>query len=74
MAIKNIAYYVVERFSEFEPLDSVRAASSEMEQVASVRLSDSRRVRRWWWFQIREIFRSPSRSSTTERSSKPRYP
>jgi glucosylceramidase len=33
---KNIAYYVVEHFSQFVPPDSVRVASSEMEQLASV--------------------------------------
>jgi glucosylceramidase len=38
---KNVAYYVVEHFSQFVPPDSVRVASSEMEQLASVALSDS---------------------------------
>ncbi len=33
---KNVAYYVVEHFSQFVPPDSVRVASSEMEQLASV--------------------------------------
>jgi glucosylceramidase len=33
---KNVAYYVVEHFSRFVPPDSVRVASSEMEQLASV--------------------------------------
>jgi glucosylceramidase len=33
---KNIAYYVVEHFSQFVPPQSVRIASSEMEQLASV--------------------------------------
>jgi glucosylceramidase len=33
---KNIAYYVVEHFSQFVPPGSVRVASSEMEQLASV--------------------------------------
>jgi glucosylceramidase len=33
---KNIAYYVLEHFSQFVPPGSVRVASSEMEQLASV--------------------------------------
>ena len=33
---KNVAYYVVQHFSQFEPPGSVRVASSEMEQLASV--------------------------------------
>src|SRR5580658_1977140 len=33
---KNIAYYVVEHFSQFVPPGSVRVASSEMEQLASL--------------------------------------
>ena len=33
---KNIAYYVVQHFSQFVPPGSVRVASSEMEQLASV--------------------------------------
>jgi len=33
---KNVAYYVVEHFSRFVPPGSVRVASSEMEQLASV--------------------------------------
>jgi glucosylceramidase len=33
---KNLAYYVVEHFSQFVPPASVRVASSEMEQLASV--------------------------------------
>lgn len=33
---KNVAYYVVEHFSQFVPPGSVRIASSEMEQLASV--------------------------------------
>ena len=33
---KNIAFYVVEHFSQFVPPGSVRIASSEMEQLASV--------------------------------------
>jgi glucosylceramidase len=33
---KNVAYYVLEHFSQFVPPGSVRVASSEMEQVASV--------------------------------------
>ena len=33
---KNIAYYVVEHFSQFVPPGSVRVASTEMEQLASV--------------------------------------
>jgi glucosylceramidase len=33
---KNIAFYVVEHFSQFVPPGSVRVASSEMEQLASV--------------------------------------
>jgi len=32
----NVAYYVVEHFSQFVPPGSVRVASSEMEQLASV--------------------------------------
>ncbi len=35
-ATKNIAFYVVEHFSQFVPPGSVRIASSEMEQLASV--------------------------------------
>jgi glucosylceramidase len=35
-ATKNIAFYVVEHFSQFVPSGSVRVASSEMEQLASV--------------------------------------
>ncbi len=35
-ATRNVAYYVVEHFSRFVPPDSVRVASSEMEQLASV--------------------------------------
>jgi len=35
-ATKNVAYYVVEHFSQFVPPGSVRVASSEMEQLASV--------------------------------------
>jgi glucosylceramidase len=34
-ATKNVAYYVVEHFSQFVPPGSVRVASSEMEQLAS---------------------------------------
>jgi glucosylceramidase len=33
---KNVAYYVLEHFSQFVPPASVRIASSEMEQLASV--------------------------------------
>ena len=33
---KNVAYYVVEHFSQFVPPGSVRVASSQMEQLASV--------------------------------------
>jgi glucosylceramidase len=33
---KNVAYYVIEHFSQFVPPGSVRVASSEMEQLASV--------------------------------------
>ncbi|MGA8438306.1 MAG: glycoside hydrolase family 30 beta sandwich domain-containing protein [Candidatus Sulfotelmatobacter sp.] len=33
---KNVAYYVLEHFSQFVPTGSVRVASSEMEQLASV--------------------------------------
>ncbi len=33
---RNVAYYVVEHFSQFVPPGSVRVASSEMEQLASV--------------------------------------
>lgn len=33
---KNVAYYVVEHFSQFVPPGSVRVASSEMEQLATV--------------------------------------
>ena len=33
---KNVAFYVVEHFSQFVPAGSVRVASSEMEQLASV--------------------------------------
>jgi glucosylceramidase len=33
---KNVAYYVLEHFSQFVPPDSVRVASSEMEQLATV--------------------------------------
>src|SRR3984957_13704056 len=33
---KNVAFYVVEHFSQFVPPGSVRVASSEMEQLASV--------------------------------------
>jgi glucosylceramidase len=33
---RNVAYYVVEHFSQFVPPGSVRIASSEMEQLASV--------------------------------------
>jgi len=33
---KNVAYYVVDHFSQFVPPGSVRVASSEMEQLASV--------------------------------------
>jgi glucosylceramidase len=33
---KNVAYYVLEHFSEFVPTGSVRVASSEEEQLASV--------------------------------------
>jgi glucosylceramidase len=33
---KNVAYYVVEHFSQFVPPGSVRVASSEMEQLESV--------------------------------------
>jgi len=33
---KNIAYYVLEHFSQFVPPGSVRVASTEMEQLASV--------------------------------------
>jgi glucosylceramidase len=33
---KNVAYYVVQHFSQFVPPGSVRVASSEMEQLASV--------------------------------------
>ncbi|MFZ1009785.1 MAG: glycoside hydrolase family 30 beta sandwich domain-containing protein [Candidatus Sulfotelmatobacter sp.] len=33
---KNVAYYVLEHFSQFVPPGSVRVASSEMEQLASV--------------------------------------
>ncbi len=35
-ATKNVAFYVVEHFSQFVPPGSVRVASSEMEQLASV--------------------------------------
>jgi glucosylceramidase len=35
-ATRNVAYYVVEHFSQFVPPGSVRVASSEMEQLASV--------------------------------------
>ncbi len=35
-ATKNVAYYVLEHFSQFVPPGSVRVASSEMEQLASV--------------------------------------
>ncbi len=35
-ATKNVAYYVVEHFSQFVPPGSVRIASNEMEQLASV--------------------------------------
>jgi glucosylceramidase len=35
-ASKNVAYYVLEHFSQFVPPGSVRVASSEMEQLASV--------------------------------------
>ena len=35
-ATKNVAYYVVQHFSQFVPPGSVRIASSEMEQLASV--------------------------------------
>ncbi len=35
-ATKNLAYYVVQHFSQFVPPGSVRIASSEMEQLASV--------------------------------------
>ena len=35
-ATKNVAYFVVEHFSQFVPPGSVRVASSEMEQLASV--------------------------------------
>ena len=35
-ATKNIAFYVVEHFSQFVPPGSLRVASSEMEQLASV--------------------------------------
>jgi glucosylceramidase len=33
---KNVAYYALEHFSQFVPPRSVRVASSEMEQLASV--------------------------------------
>jgi glucosylceramidase len=33
---RNVAYYVIEHFSQFVPPGSVRVASSEMEQLASV--------------------------------------
>jgi glucosylceramidase len=33
---KNVAYYVLEHFSQFVPPGSMRVASSEMEQLASV--------------------------------------
>jgi len=33
---KNVAYYLVEHFSQFVPPSSVRVASTEMEQLASV--------------------------------------
>jgi glucosylceramidase len=33
---KNVAYYVIEHFSQFVPPGSMRVASSEMEQLASV--------------------------------------
>jgi glucosylceramidase len=36
---KNVAYYVLEHFSQFVPPGSVRVASSEMEQLASVAFS-----------------------------------
>jgi glucosylceramidase len=35
-ATKNVAFYVLEHFSQFVPPGSVRVASSEMEQLASV--------------------------------------
>ena len=35
-ATKNVAYYVMQHFSQFVPPGSVRIASSEMEQLASV--------------------------------------
>ena len=35
-ASKNVAYYVLEHFSQFVPPGSVRVASSEEEQLASV--------------------------------------
>jgi glucosylceramidase len=35
-ATRNVAYYVLEHFSQFVPPGSVRVASSEMEQLASV--------------------------------------
>jgi glucosylceramidase len=35
-ATKNVAYYVMQHFSQFVPPGSVRVVSSEMEQVASV--------------------------------------
>ena len=38
-AIKNVAYYVVQHFSQFVPPGSLRVASSEMEQLASVAFS-----------------------------------
>jgi glucosylceramidase len=36
---KNVAYYVLEHFSQFVPPGSARVASSEMEQLASVAFS-----------------------------------
>ena len=47
-APKNVAFYVLEHFSQFVPPGSVRIASSEMEQLAQCRLSDSG-GQRWCW-------------------------
>jgi glucosylceramidase len=56
----NVAYYVVEHFSQFVPPGSVRVTSSEIEQLASVAfLAPEGKV--VLVFQTREISRSPSR-------------
>ena len=39
LVTRNVAYYVVEHFSQFVPPGSVRVASSEMEQLATVAFS-----------------------------------